>query len=739
MVPMHTATVRSRKLRWAVASAACALLAADARAQPRLPFPLPPAPPAPAAPPAAPEPSPPTEPACSASLQLVNRTASLGLTRFSSTFSSSFVDIDGDGDDDLVVSNHGMGPPTLMINRGGRFAEVSQLLPFSGSRDRHAITVVDLDNDGDRDLLLAAGGGGADAFGQGAPNEAVRNLLVETGELAFEPVPAAAEFSLQTHRSRSFMALPSPAGDKVDLYLLTKRRSGHSNRYFRNRRPDGVRLTPMRVPSLDTDRHTEDGYDTLLDFDGDGLADLLLHLEDGLLLFRNRGDGFTPLPGLLPKIARINTIAAGDLDGDGLPEIFLGRNAPLEPSDELTANAHELHYIAWGQQPDDADGFSFLASDRIAIDFSERPGLQPNPGDTIYIGAGGRHPMDRRATVGAAEAAGRPDIGRPGTYLWHEPATGRWHVALRYAEPGDHLVGIISSESIDDVRGEELEKAEFERTSDVLLRNLGGGGFEPVPLPQLEHSHWTTSAALVDLDNNGWLDIALARGGQQGALNGDSVVLMNCGGFAFDAHPLPNPGAEIYRAGELVFGFADGDARPDLFLTNGSHLTPSNRGPYRMLLNRTPAVGAAVMLELVGTRSNRDAVGARVDLLDDAGRLLGSRLLAYRGRAQDSHRLHFGLGEHRGPVRARIRWPSGLRQTTGPLEPNRLTRIVEPTGAGAAQRIAAAAPPVTDPPGGGAAPGSADAVSRAPAPATAGHERPAAVPDRPAAGDRRHR
>ncbi len=263
---------------------------------------------------------------------------------------------------------------------------------------------------------------------------------------------------------------------------------------------------------------------------------------------------------------------------------------------------------------------------------------------------------------------------------------------------GGDEIGRVYAESIHGVRLVALERFETRPTRDRLYRNLDGAGFEEAQTIDLAHDEATRSVAMVDLDLDGRLDIVVLRGGQHGAANGTSLVLTNCGELSFARRPLPNRGSRLFSASDLTFGLLDDDLRPDLFLTNGWGGTPSNRGPYRLLLNRTPPRGDAVALELVGSRSNRDAIGAQVELVDQRGRLLGHRLLAYRGRAQDGHRLLFGLGEHPGPVFARVRWPGGRVQRTGELPRNAVRRIreAEPASAGASL---ATPPPAAPGPG----------------------------------------
>ena len=99
-----------------------------------------------------------------------------------------------------------------------------------------------------------------------------------------------------------------------------------------------------------------------------------------------------------------------------------------------------------------------------------------------------------------------------------------------------------------------------------------------------------------------------------------------------------------------MHGFFNDDGLPDLFYTNGDGLMPSHRGPYQLWFNSSDSPGGYLILELEGGTSNRDAIGAQVELRDAAGALLGYRELgpAY-GRSQDTHKLHFGLADHPGP------------------------------------------------------------------------------------------
>jgi hypothetical protein len=78
-------------------------------------------------------------------------------------------------------------------------------------------------------------------------------------------------------------------------------------------------------------------------------------------------------------------------------------------------------------------------------------------------------------------------------------------------------------------------------------------------------------------------------------------------------------------------------------------------------------------VKLVGTRSNRDGIGARV-LVGDQVRTLTTA----SGYASSSHAgVHFGLGDDAEPVTVRVEWPSGVKQTVERVARNQRVTISE--------------------------------------------------------------
>src|SRR5207248_1313404 len=115
----------------------------------------------------------------------------------------------------------------------------------------------------------------------------------------------------------------------------------------------------------------------------------------------------------------------------------------------------------------------------------------------------------------------------------------------------------------------------------------------------------------------------------------------------------------------------DGDGNLDLFLK-------SRLGPQVRAFRNAWGTGRnAIAFELQGTRSNRDAIGTRVEV-ECAGRLTVKMLQAGSGYlSQHTKRLHFGLGDSSEARRNRIRWPSGIIQVFENLPAGFRYRILE--------------------------------------------------------------
>jgi len=106
----------------------------------------------------------------------------------------------------------------------------------------------------------------------------------------------------------------------------------------------------------------------------------------------------------------------------------------------------------------------------------------------------------------------------------------------------------------------------------------------------------------------------------------------------------------------LVLSDIDGDGRLEIILKNRT--APQLRAFH----NELSPIGGSITFSLRGTKSNRDAIGAIVELVTAAGRQQKTLRAGSGFLSQNTKLLHFGLGEVGGPIQAIIEWPNGEKQ-----------------------------------------------------------------------------
>jgi hypothetical protein len=101
--------------------------------------------------------------------------------------------------------------------------------------------------------------------------------------------------------------------------------------------------------------------------------------------------------------------------------------------------------------------------------------------------------------------------------------------------------------------------------------------------------------------------------------------------------------------------------------------------PVSVFRNVTETRNHWVLLKLVGTKSNRMGIGARIRITTDDGRMLYNEATTSTGYAASSDpRVHFGLGKSSVIREMEIRWPSGTRQLLHDVTADRILEVTEP-------------------------------------------------------------
>lgn len=175
---------------------------------------------------------------------------------------------------------------------------------------------------------------------------------------------------------------------------------------------------------------------------------------------------------------------------------------------------------------------------------------------------------------------------------------------------------------------------------------------------------------LVDLDNDGWLDLFVACGGLDVQDAESNHIFLNHQGRFTDVTDAV--GAEFARPAlhrGVVFADFDRDGRLDAVVS-------ALNAPLELWWNRSPA-RHWLQLRLTGRASNRSAVGAEVRCTA-AGRLQMRTVSGSVGYASTSDlTVHFGLGDA-SRAEVEVRWPSGIIQRVGGVEADQRLDITEP-------------------------------------------------------------
>ena len=206
--------------------------------------------------------------------------------------------------------------------------------------------------------------------------------------------------------------------------------------------------------------------------------------------------------------------------------------------------------------------------------------------------------------------------------------------------------------------------------ANAFYENLGGAVFADVAgLTGTEDPlGWGISCNTADIDNDGYEDFFVTNGFS--VTSGPNVLFRNQGDKTFaDVTSVLGGGAFDGRG--VAFADFDNDGDSDLCVTGGPGAAT------RLWRNDTPAANRWLVLELVGTLSNRSAIGARVEVETDLETTV-KEVSGGAGRgSQNSLPLEFGLGAATMVSEIRVRWPSGWFQTLTDVAMDQKLSVVE--------------------------------------------------------------
>lgn len=207
-----------------------------------------------------------------------------------------------------------------------------------------------------------------------------------------------------------------------------------------------------------------------------------------------------------------------------------------------------------------------------------------------------------------------------------------------------------------------------------LFRNRGDGSFQDASarsgLVSLSRAWNGWGCGLVDLDNDGWLDLFVANGGLDTNEPQPNRIFRNQNGKFSDCSSDAGPDFAIPRLHRgAAFADFDNDGRIDVAVT-------SLNEPIELWINQSPP-RHWLQLTLTGKRSNRSALGAKV-ICRSSQRTQTATVANSVGYASSSDlRVHFGLGDDK-KVSLEIHWPGGSVQRMADVQADQRLEVEEP-------------------------------------------------------------
>ncbi len=410
------------------------------------------------------------------------------------------------------------------------------------------------------------------------------------------------------------------------------------------------------------------------DYDNDGDADLYV-TRDGWfggganVLFANDGDGrfydVTERAGVGDTGSSF-CAAFADYDGDGWVDIYVanGTGATGDSTNVLYRNRGDGTFVdvagvagvahrgqslsaAWGDFDGDGD------ADLYVCNFTEPNVFYRNVGDGSFV--------DATATSGAAAAHIDGFITFPLDY----DNDGQLDLFVGNWSPFDRVLS-------DRAAGHSLSA----RDRPVLYRNKGDGTFvDMAEAAGIVRAEGTMSGGAGDVDNDGWIDLYLGNGGPQMGRRDPDVLYRNRGNGTFvDATEALGLG-HVGKSHGVTFADYDGDGDLDLYVPSGG-AQPGDYWHNVFYLNEG-FDGHWLVFQLQGRQSNRDGLGARIEVQCGERRQIREVASGYSFGNSNSLEAEFGLGDCARAERVSVRWPSGVVDVFADVAVDRRWRAVE--------------------------------------------------------------
>jgi enediyne biosynthesis protein E4 len=476
----------------------------------------------------------------------------------------------------------------------------------------------------------------------------------------------------------------------LDLFVLSG--DGGTNRMYRNEGNDRFRdvTDTLGLRSKGWAQGVCGG-----DYDNDGFTDLFVTYWGANHLYRNiqgkRFEDVTATSHLLQDRVRYNTgCAFVDIDRDGRLDLFVANYLKFDFAATPKPGSNPYCFyraapVACGPKglPFDRNILYRNNGDGTFADISEMSGIAKPEG---HYGLG--------VLTGDFNEDGLPDIyvacDQTPSLLYMNQGNGKFEEegvlrGVAFDQDGRAMSGMGADAG--DYTGDghlSIFRTNFSDEYETLYRNRGDGNFDDMTLAaglgkNTRYVGW--GAGFFDFNNDGWKDLLLVNGHvfpEVERLHIDihykdrAILYQNLtrGKFA-DISEQAGPGVrERHSSRGAAFGDLDNDGAIEIAINN------QNEQPALLKQSQNPPAHW-IALKLIGTRSNRSAIGARIRLTAGGHTQIGEVRSGGSYLSQNDLRVHFGLAAAAKVERIEIVWPSGLRQIVDDPQVDRVLTITE--------------------------------------------------------------
>ena len=616
-------------------------------------------------------------------------TQASGITDTGSSYGSAWGDFDDDGYVDLWVSNHG-SRPTLYRNQGdSTFVDVvADVFETQPQGDFHGASWSDFDHDGDLDLLQLVGG---DSGTGSLENPAHANRLYINQNNTFSD--RATEWGLDYTGSSARTPLwfdYNLDGNLDLLHSAATRSDGEVPGTIFVREGDNFVDLGSRV---DFDFSGTE-FAILSDLVGDRHPEIIVNQPKSGISIYDSTDLVDITDALLSGDYQGTDAIAGDFNGDLLPDLYLTRRG-LSNSALVTPDEGTLNFRLEANQ--NQQGVTFQTESAITIDlFTFGFAFEEIDPEDIFIGASGLNPDDLGLSSGTPDTTiteleftlnpQHPLIEGiaefvpgedEGLYIGYDSEAREWQIFLSTPDQ-DLVAGVVTAEtSIEDIEAIAFNN-DLEPAEDRLLINDGSKLIDLTTDSGINGIRTAgVSAVAGDFDNDMDLDIYVVTANSAG--NEPNVFYDNQGDGTFVAitDPLYESSGNLGIGESVSTTDYNNDGFFDLLVTNGG-FPPilTENAPYQLLENQGND-HHWLEIDLEGTVSNRDGIGAKVYLTAGGVTQLREQSGGIHNRVQNDSRLHFGLADNTTVESITVEWASGTIQTIEDVSVDRIIEITE--------------------------------------------------------------